>query len=95
MDIREHDYQIVAPRATLPSGKLSGWEVSISPATSYGYFEHDDIGEGGGLWFEGRTLVDYDGRFELPRGVALAIQAVGYDLGDCVPDCLRVEAPGQ
>jgi hypothetical protein len=54
--------------------------VGIDPAALYGYWEHKDGSEGGGLWFE-RTeageleLVDYDGDYELPRLVIAALCA--------------------
>ncbi len=65
------------------------WAVEISPATCYGYYEHDEQGEGGGLWFEATTavpsargmqLTDYDGRFCLPKAVAKALRDAGYFL---------------
>lgn len=59
-------------------GRAGKWEVKVSPTTSYGYFEHDVQGEGGGLWFEGKELSDYDGRSCLPRDVAKALIALGY-----------------
>lgn len=30
----------------------SKWEIHIDPVALYGYTEHDEIGEGGGLWFK-------------------------------------------
>jgi hypothetical protein len=54
--------------------------VGIDPAALYGYWEHKDGSEGGGLWFE-RTkageleLVDYDGDYTLPRSVVAALCA--------------------
>ncbi len=69
---------------TLREGK---WEVKIDTAACYGYFEHDDYGEGGGLWFEVESnelentrleLTDFDGCTELPKGVAKALREAGY-----------------
>lgn len=34
----------------------------------------------GGLWFEDKTLVDYDGCYELPEEVQLALNELGYSL---------------
>lgn len=34
----------------------------------------------GGLWFEGKSIVDYDGCFELPKEVKMALTHLGYDL---------------
>lgn len=36
----------------------------------------------GGLWFEGKELVDYDGCYELPEEVILAIKELEYELTD-------------
>ena len=56
------------------------WMVEISPTTQYGYFEDVVTGCGGGLWFEGRELVDYDGVFELPKDVVDMLSGAGYDV---------------
>lgn len=56
------------------------WEVKISPTTQYGYFENVKTGGGGGLWFEGRELVDYDGVFDLPKDVVYMLHGAGYDV---------------
>jgi len=69
---RNHEYTLTT--------KVGKWEVHISPSTNYGFFEHIELGEGGGLWFKGGALVDYDGVFELPSGVEAAIQELGYRL---------------
>ena len=65
------------------------WEVKIDPHRDYGYFEHDEQGEGGGLWFSRRddgdgvanagsmVLEDFDGRYVLPVGVAIALRRFG------------------
>jgi hypothetical protein len=39
------------------------FETVINPWDDFGYFEHEDYGDewGGGLWFEGKNLIDYDG----------------------------------
>ena len=34
----------------------------------------------GGLWFEEKDLVDYDGCFELPKEVKIALIHLGYNL---------------
>lgn len=62
---------------TLREGK---WVTTLSPTTNYGYYEHDVQGEGGGLWFEGKKLTDFDGRSCLPRDVATALLKAGYEL---------------
>lgn len=72
---------------TLKSGK---WEVKIDTGACYGYYEHDDFGEGGGLWFQvsknstngdsGRKLelTDFDGRHVLPKSVVSALREAGF-----------------
>ena len=67
-----HDYT-----ETLEKGN---WLVKISPSTEYGYFESVDHGEGGGLWFEGSELIDYDGVYELPKSVVDMLVGAGYIL---------------
>lgn len=49
-----------------------------------GYFEHEEYGDeyGGGLWFEGKNLVDYDGVFELPKEVIQALRDTGFYVGE-------------
>ena len=56
------------------------FEVVINPAENFGYFEHEDYGDewGGGLWFEGKSLTDYDGVYELPAEVVTGIRELGY-----------------
>lgn len=55
----------------------------------YGWFEMYDIeSEGiewyaeGGLIFEGKTLVDYDGVFDLPTPILNKLEEWGYDVSD-------------
>tara|TARA_R110000796_G_scaffold12284_3_gene40716 strand:+ start:812 stop:1120 length:309 start_codon:yes stop_codon:yes gene_type:complete len=47
-------------------------------------FEHTELGEeggAGGLWFEGKELVDYDGNIEeLPKAVIEICEHLGYDM---------------
>ena len=64
---------------TLESGC---WIVQLSPTTEYGYFENQNTGTSGGLWFEGNELVDYDGTFILPVNVYSALRGAGYVIGD-------------
>jgi hypothetical protein len=56
------------------------YEITISPERERGYFEHEIYGEdaGGGLWFEGKNLVDYDGMAILPDEVIAGIRKLGY-----------------
>ena len=59
--------------------KVGHYEVQIDPVAMYGWFEHDELGDesGGGLWFDGDELMDYDGIFELPMPVIEAIRQLG------------------
>lgn len=60
--------------------QVKQWVVEISPSTFYGYFESDKTGNGGGLWFDqNKTLIDYDGVFELSLSVIQAIESLGYN----------------
>jgi hypothetical protein len=56
------------------------FEVVLNPEENFGYFEHEDYGDewGGGLWFEGKSLIDYDGVYELPSEVIAGIRELGY-----------------
>jgi len=36
--------------------------------------------EEGGLWFNDKTLEDYDGVFELPEEIKVALKQLGYEL---------------
>ena len=51
------------------------WEHQSDEDDDETYYE-------GGLWFEGMELVDYDGIFELPEEVKLAIKDLGYKIED-------------
>lgn len=55
-------------------------EVGIDPVAGYGYWERKDGSEGGGLWFEGKELIDYDGHYCLPAKVEQALRVAGYNL---------------
>ena len=54
--------------------------VQIDTAARYGYWEHRNGSEGGGLWLEPTgplQLVDYDGNYYLPAPVVRALLAAG------------------
>ena len=56
----------------------------------YGYFENNYTGTEGGLWFEGRLLVDYDGVFFLPEPVINVLLDLGYIIeAEFFPDYLN------
>jgi len=54
-----------------------------------GSFEHNELGEdwGGGLWFEGTNLTDYDGVSDLPKEVAKWLKGKGYTHYDYNGEC--------
>lgn len=70
------------------------FEVGIHDLSSgmphqQGWFEHNDYGDeyGGGLWFKGGELVDYDGISDyLPREILDALEAEGFDVKEMRPD---------
>lgn len=86
--------------APLPPGPpiAEGYTIEIGhlpDQPNYGWFENDgDVDEygrddynGGGLWFEGDTLVDYDGVLALPPEVVAALRRAGYTVDDgCLLD---------
>lgn len=54
-----------------------------------GYFELSDVETGGekwyadgGLWFDGKKLIDYDGVFELPEQIIDELENMSYDVLD-------------
>jgi hypothetical protein len=60
--------------------------VRLQPNKNYGSFEMYDEETGGdewyaegGLWFEGKELVEYDGVFSLSRSVIQILEENGYD----------------
>jgi hypothetical protein len=59
--------------------QVGKWSVDIDSERQYGFFEHDDYGEGGGLWFVDSMLVDYDGVYELPDNVIKGIEDLGFN----------------
>ena len=58
------------------SGKR--YTIQVDTAAHYGYFENNKTGSGGGLWFDGRELTDYDGVFALPTEVIEQLRANGF-----------------
>ena len=58
------------------------WQVVMHNNTLTGWFERTTDGTGGGLWFERNEadqleLIDYDGVFQLPAGVLIALRTAG------------------
>ena len=60
--------------------------VKIDSVAQYGFFENVIDGGEGGLWFEDNALVDYDGVFELPRHVIVAIAQLGFNVDYVLED---------
>ena len=60
------------------AAKCGKWSTFIDPKAQYGYFEHDVYGEGGGLWFERKRLVDADGTSSVPTDVVKCIRKLGF-----------------
>lgn len=59
---------------------LRGWTVTFGAHTDFASFERDIDGTGGGLWFDGKELVDQDGTFQLPLAVAVILMKAGYSV---------------
>lgn len=64
--------------------------VEVDSKAMYGYFEHQEYGSGGGLWFEEIEdvlgdkqlfLRDYDGTFALPKQASAALIMLGFYVG--------------
>lgn len=58
------------------------YSIEIDTSEHYGYFQNNTTGTEGGLWFDGLTLVDYDGAPDLPKSVHAALTHAGYNLED-------------
>lgn len=58
------------------------FEVALATNGTYGYFEHNELGDmlGGGLWFKDGALDDYDGVAELPSEVVVELENRGVDI---------------
>ena len=58
------------------------FEVALATDGTYGYFEHNELGEelGGGLWFKDGAIYDYDGVYELPSEVVVELENRGVDI---------------
>ena len=69
------------------SGHILNADIKIHPKDNYGSYEYwvsdfeDDTYIEGGLWFDGKTVIDYDGCFELPSAVRKALNDSGYTFG--------------
>ena len=67
--------------------EVGQFTVGIKPDGENGWFEIDG-GENwyaeGGLWFEGKNVVDFDGVFSLPEEVCELLEGAGYNLEEVV-----------
>jgi hypothetical protein len=62
-------------------------EITIGiNSDEYGYFEMYDVetaGEKwhaeGGMWFDGKNVIDYDGVFSLPAAIIVKLNDLGYN----------------
>lgn len=57
--------------------------VGVDIFALYGYWEHKDGSEGGGLWFDRLSdgqlnLIDYDGDYMLPHPVINTLRLAGF-----------------
>ncbi len=64
------------------------YEVALATNGTYGYFEHNELGEelGGGLWFKDGAIYDYDGVYELPAEVVKELKDRGVDISYLTED---------
>ena len=65
-----------------------GLHAPEQDGTQRGWFEHNEHGDeyGGGLWFKGAELVDYDGiGGYLPKEILDALEAIGFDISEMKP----------
>ena len=76
MDIKFHE------GLTLRWFETPEWSVFVDECGVPNGFEHAERGDecGGGLWFDGRVLVDYDGVFSLPAGVIALCEKLGFNM---------------
>ena len=75
-EIRNNEYNF---DQDLSAGRYA---IEIDTSAHYGYFQDNKTGTEGGLWFDGLTLVDYDGVSELPKTVHAALINAGFNLED-------------
>lgn len=66
--------------------QVGDWLVEVDTSKQYGYFEHQETGTGGGLWFINNELVDYDGVYEIPKQVVMALQSMALNVDYVLED---------
>lgn len=87
---RENSFGPVGERATVELQVT----VEVNDEKNYGSFEFYDIESAGnrfyaegGLWFEDRTLVDYDGMFCISDFILDSLEENGYDVASMREAC--------
>ena len=65
--------------------QTKSFEIMFQTA-DYAYFEHNKMGDdyAGGLWFENKSLIDYDGVYELPNEIIKALIENGYNMDEAI-----------
>lgn len=66
--------------------QVGSWLVEVDTQAQYGYFEHQETGTEGGLWFKNNELIDYDGVYEIPRQVVMALQSMNLNVDYVLED---------
>ena len=71
------------PKITAPARyTILGTRCAVNPKANYGFWEREDGSEGGGLWFSGIDLTDYDGAYALPKAVCDELQELGFNVSE-------------
>jgi len=69
--------------ATTRRYETDKWTVYVDEDGIPSGFEHSQYGDeggSGGLWFDGTHLVDYDGVYDLPKGVISICERLGFNM---------------
>ena len=69
--------------ATMRWFESPDWTVYVDEDGDPVGFEHSQYGDeggSGGLWFDGTHLVDYDGVYNLPKGVIDICERLGFNM---------------
>lgn len=85
---RDHEFMRLRMIGAPQSRTIGRWHVTVRPhrdpinRNNHGYFENNMTGAGGGLWFSGHRLIDYDGVCELPSTVKTILADLGFILDE-------------
>jgi hypothetical protein len=66
----------------------NGAWASVCTGNDYGSWEYqsdeddEETYSEGGLWFEGKVVTDFDGCYDLPEEVRMALSELGYTLDE-------------